>query len=128
MLNWLKSFFTRTEKYIIIEIDKAIGKVPTLTQEIRDSVKSLQYHPGFVYLQKKFHAERAYLETLLHEGHTLSERELHHLQAGIHYLSYLDSELKKMFVDIPKNNTRSAYDDEVDAFERIRSHVETIGQ
>jgi len=124
MFSWLKKLFTRVE-HRVVEVEKGT-RLPELTTEVKESLKSLQYHPGFQYLQAKLRLERATLQRYLHEGFTLTEGQLHHLQGGIHYLGYLESELAKhLKADI--RTVRTATSNEVEHLDKFISNLETVG-
>lgn len=128
MFAFIKKFFSevKTEtKYSIVEIEKE-AKLPEFNPEIRESLKTLQFHPGFVYLQQKLKYEKAMLAKYLHEGFQLGEKELHHLQAGIYYLGYLEREIANA-IRKGEATARAAANPEVEAFDRIVQTIEHIG-
>lgn len=88
-------------------------------------MKTLQYHPGFTYLLSKFRYERALLEKYLHEGFQLPEASLRHLQAGVHYMKWMEDEVKKLTFSVERS-VRAAAEPEINEFERIREHITLV--
>lgn len=121
------NLFKRAEKFVVVEVEKAEAKLPELSAELRESVKTLQHHPGFQYLMAKFRYERAMLEKYLHEGFQLPEAGLRHLQAGVHYMKWMEDEVKKLVFAVERN-ARTAAQHEVDEFERIRESITLVGE
>lgn len=116
--------FKREPKYIFIELDKAV-KLPELTPDLKETIKTLQYHPGFVYLTQKLRIQRGLIERYLQEGFELDEKQLRYLQAGVFWLAYLDRELKTA-THVPAP-TRPADDSEAELFQQIQSNMDLIG-
>ena len=128
-MNWLKRLFGKAEqdvKYLVVELEKAT-KLPELTGDLKESLKTLVFHPGFVYLQQKLRYERALLQKYLSEGYQLDEKALRHLQAGVHYLGYLESEIKRLTAQTGAA-ARESFAAEAEAFDKIRASVDLIGQ
>lgn len=126
MIKFLKGLFKREERYVVLEVEKGTSQLGQMTNELRESIKTLQYHPGFQYLVTKFRYEKAMLSKYLHEGFQLSEKELHHLQAGVHYLGYLEREVDAQ-VKVAVQKGRTALEDEINEFEKIKAATELIG-
>lgn len=124
MFRWLKKFFTHVEVKVI-ELERT-AELPQLTAELKDSLRTLQVHPGFHYLLQRFRMEKASLQHALHSGFNLTERELHHLQAGIHFAGWFDSELNRL-TQIPRKAEREISLDERKLFDEVRSSLELIG-
>lgn len=123
-MSWFSKAVNKIE-YKVVEIERE-AKLPPVTADLRESIKTLQYHPGFQYLIHKMRYEKASLAKYLHEGFNLSEKELHHLQAGIHYIGWIEGELARLSA-APASVVRSAAQEEREVFDRMRSSLELIG-
>lgn len=75
-----------------IEVEKAV-KLDPMSPELREQIRTLQHHPGFVYLSNKLSVQKAAVQHSLNEGYNLDEKALRFHQAGIFWLSYLQREL-----------------------------------
>lgn len=127
MFKKLWNIFSNKTKFYVVEVEQAT-KLPELTQELRESIKTLEFHPGFRYLTAKLRYERAMLEKYLHEGFTLAEGQMHHLQGGIHYLKYLESEIAR-HVKAQAAHVRQAAQHEDQLFQQFYADsIETIDQ
>lgn len=124
MFKKLKQYFTKSQ-YIVVELEKEIAP-QEITSELRESAKTLQFHPAFSYIMHRIKAEKAMLQKYLHEGFTLPEQQLHHLQAGIYYLEFLDRELRKL-TSMPSSISREATSLEREEFEKIRANLDLVG-
>lgn len=123
-MSWFSKAVNSIE-YKVVEIERET-KLPPVTADLRESLKTLQYHPGFQYLIHKMKYEKAALAKYLHEGFNLTEKELHHLQAGIHYIGWIEAELGRLAA-APVSVVRSAAQEEREVFDRMRSSIELIG-
>ena len=70
--------------YHVIEFDKTT-KLPELTGDLRESLKTLAIQPAFQYLMQRFRIKKAAMETTLREGFKLDEQQLRYCQAGIYW-------------------------------------------
>lgn len=120
--------FTKTiteVDYKVIEAE-AHGPLPTLTPELKDSLRALQGHPGFQYLLHRLALERAVLRSSLETGFRLTEREMAHLQGGIYWSGWLVNTSKHL-TSVPKAPERQATNVEADLFARTSEALELIG-
>ena len=123
MLNWIKKFLSRVE-YRVLEVEGAV-KLPELTPELKDSLRVLQSHSGFQYMLTRLKLEQANLKKYLHEGFQLSEQEMHHLQAGIHYTGWLEREIARL-TSVPRKVESAISSEDHKLFEEVRSSLDII--
>lgn len=123
MLNWIKKFLSRVE-YRVLEVEGAV-KLPELTLELKDSLRVLQSHSGFQYMLTRLKLEQANLKKYLHEGFQLSEQEMHHLQAGIHYTGWLEREIARL-TSVPRKVESAISSEDHKLFEEVRSSLDII--
>jgi hypothetical protein len=118
--NAMWKFLTKLEtKYIFVEADTP--RLPELTADIKESVASLQHHPGFVYLLAKLSVQRKYYESQLHTGRHVGD-DVAHLQAAIYWANWLERTCHGM------QPIHEANPSEFEAFESARQSLELVGQ
>src|SRR6266404_3846709 len=86
----------QTNQYKIIEVEKPHSPLPELTQDVKESLKTLKYQPGYIYLMQRFNLQRAELERQLKFGFSLTEQQLHFLQAGIYHMGWIEEQIKTL--------------------------------
>jgi hypothetical protein len=111
--------------YHIVEYDKNT-KLPELTGDLRESLKSLALQPSFQYLMQRFRIKKAAMETTLREGFKLDEQQLRYCQAGIYWSGELERDIQLLTQDQPQR--RPAKIDELEEFKRINSAISLVGQ
>jgi hypothetical protein len=110
--------------YKVIEIRP--HQVQAWSKELKDAIKTLSSHPGFVAildrlaLQKQLLANKASLE--FHKD----IRELDYLQAGIFWLGYIQTLLDKV-TEVPRQPQRDIMQEELEAFQEIDRQLERVG-
>ena len=88
-VNLLKSLLAIFRKPIyVIEIK---GTIPTLDKSALESIKTLQYHAGFIELLNRLKIQRAYLETQLKRDPNADMRSL---QQAIYWSEYFEREVE----------------------------------
>jgi hypothetical protein len=111
--------------YHIVEVPTG-QKLPELTGDLRESIKALANHPGFVYLLARFRHQKSAMENALREGINLTETQLRYLQAGIFWSSAIEKDVASL------SQTRMApvpaTDFEADDFTKVQSAIELVGQ
>ena len=110
--------------YHVVEIEKG-AKLPEITGDLRESLKALALHPGFVYLLQRFKFQKAAMETALREGMNLTETQLRYLQAGIFWAGQFDRDIATLTRDKAKSAPAST--DQAAEFEKVRQSLEMIG-
>lgn len=116
--------FKDTHHYHLVEVDKD-HKLPELTGDLKESIKSLMNHPGFLYLLARHRHQRAAMETSLREGMQLTETQLRYIQAGVFWAGFFDRETRLLTQTAPK--TAAPTPDEREQFEKIRQSIDLIG-
>lgn len=120
--------FKREEKqieYRIIELDRNT-KLPELTGDLRESLKSLALMPAFQYLLQRFRTKKSAMESTLREGFNLTEQQLRYCQAGIFWASEFERDIKTLTQDTTQS--RPATPDELAEFKKLASSISLIGQ
>ena len=109
----------------VIEVEKPRTLVPV----DRDTLATLQHHPGFVFLLGKLRTQRNYFESLLKNQKHESIREVDYLQGAIYWSNWLEMSLNK---ELSGRQTPQAQADplelELAAFEQAKQALEMIGQ
>lgn len=123
MLNWIKSLFSGTV-YRVLEIEGSL-KLPELSADLKDSLRSLQYHPGHNYMLSRLKLEQANLRKYLAEGFKLSEQELHHLQAGVFYTGWLEREINRL-TSVPRKVESAVSSEDHKLFEELKAALEEV--
>lgn len=122
-MNLLKG---KTEHhYHVIEFDKST-KLPELTGDLRESLKTLALLPAFQYLMQRFRVKKAAMETTLREGFKLDEQQLRYCQAGIYWAGELERDIKLLTQEQP--STRLPVADELAAFKQVAKAITLVGQ
>lgn len=119
--NWFK------HEVHVIEVEKGTV-LPALTEELKASLRLLRHNPAFDYLVQKARFEKATLEGFLKRGYDLSEKEIARLQAGIHWLGYLEQECVRLGAQEALAAKREALSLEAEAFHKIHSAVEVLAE
>lgn len=111
--------------YHVVEFDKST-KLPELTGDLRESLKTLSLLPAFQYLMQRFRVKKASMETTLREGFKLDEQQLRYCQAGIYWAGEIERDIRLLIQDSPQ--TRPAKTDELEEFKRISRAINLVGQ
>jgi hypothetical protein len=111
--------------YHVIETDKST-KLPELTGDLRESLKTLALQPAFQYLMQRFRVKRAAMETTLREGFKLDEQQLRYCQAGIYWAMELERDIKLLTQE--QSTKRPASVDELAAFKQVAKAITLVGQ
>jgi hypothetical protein len=123
-------FFSKHEPitehhYHVIEFDKNT-KLPELTGDLRESLKTLSLLPAFQYLMQRFRVKKAAMETTLREGFKLDEQQLRYCQAGIYWAGEIERDIHTLTQDQPQN--RPAKVDELEEFRKVSRAITLVGQ
>ena len=100
-------------------------KLPELTGDLRESLKSLSLHPGFAYLLQRQRYQCAGVQNALKEGMNLTETQIRFLQAGLYWLSFIEKDLNSLTQTIKPE--RPAQEDERALFNRVRESLDLVG-
>lgn len=111
--------------YHIVEVDKST-KLPELTGDLRESLKTLAILPAFNYLMQRFRLKKAAMETTLKEGFKLDEQQLRYCQAGIFWAGEIERDIHTLTQAQPQ--TRPAQVNEREAFNNVAKAITLVGQ
>lgn len=111
--------------YHVVELDKAT-KLPELTGDLKESLKTLSMLPAFQYIMQRFRIKKAAMEASLREGFKLDTEQLRYLQAGIFWAGEIERDLKTLTQE--RTQSRPATEDEMAQFKRIADSISLIGQ
>lgn len=111
--------------YHIVEFDKNT-KLPELTGDLRESLKTLSLQPAFQYLMQRFRIKKAAMETTLREGFKLDEQQLRYCQAGIYWSGEIERDIQLLTQEQPQR--RPAKTDELEEFRKISRSINLVGQ
>lgn len=115
----------KRDVFHVIEIDKAT-KLPELTGDLKESLKTLSLLPSFQYLIQRFRVKKAAMEASLREGFKLDTEQLRYLQAGIFWAGEIERDIKTLTQE--RTQSRPATEDEAAQFKRIADSISLIGQ
>jgi len=115
--------FTRV-KHIKVEVDKGT-QLPPLSNDLKESLRTLSHNPAFQYLITRLKLERAGLKHQLENGFTLNETQLKFLQAGIHYSGWLEDTISRL-THTPRPAVHEATADEQELFNQHLAALEVI--
>lgn len=108
----------------IVELEKG-NRLPELTGDLKESLRTLDYHPGFQYLLQRLKVAKAGILSQLQEGLGLTEVQLRYLQAGLYWCNWLGEEqislTAKRPTPVPSNQ------DEENTFRAIRESLQLVG-
>lgn len=118
--------FNRKEEHIyhVVEYDKNT-KLPELTGDLREALKSLAMQPAFNYIMQRFRIKKAAMEATLREGFKLDEQQLRYCQAGIFWSGELERDIQTLTQAQPQR--RPAETDELAEFKRISRAIDLVG-
>lgn len=109
----------------IVEIEKSDSRPLGTDKEIRAHLLSLQNHPGFEEILRRFRNLRAMLRARLERPDEDENR--HALRALIAAYGLVEAQLR-VETGRPVTESRGAYSDEQAEFERLAKFVEIIGR
>lgn len=110
--------------YHVVEFDKQT-KLPELTGDLRESLKTLALQPAFQYLMQRFRVKKAAMESTLREGFKLDEQQLRYCQAGIYWAGEIERDIKLLTQEQPQR--RPAQVDELEEFRKVARSISLIG-
>lgn len=112
------------QSVLVVEVER--GKRPeSPSKEVRESVLSLQYHPGFQYLMSKFRFQRDFLDAKLRSEHHKDTREVDFLQSGIGWLNWCQAQVD-FETGRPKEETKSSTSYEKQLFEQVNANINVL--
>jgi hypothetical protein len=117
--------FKRESQYKYIEVEKGT-RLPELTNDLKESLAVLSHHPAFQYILMRLRFEKGQVQAYLNEGYQLDDKALRYLQAGIYWLSYIETQVNSL----TRQPSPSRIDVPVDLneeFRTIASSLESIG-
>lgn len=118
----------QVSQWQVIEVEKDTTQ-PNWTKEDELAIKTLEGHPGYVALLSKFRLQRSLLKSALANQRHESMDEVRMLQAGIHWITWLEREVKETVkgkVEVEK--PRAPYGIEEEQFARVSQALKLIGQ
>lgn len=116
--------FLKQNIYHVIELDKTT-KLPELTGDLRESLKTLTMLPSFQYLMMRFRVKKAAMENTLKEGFKLDENQLRYCQSGIYWAGEIERDIKLLTQEQP--TTRPAARDEMEEFRKVSKAITLVG-
>lgn len=123
-MKWFEKEEKEVIKYQIVEVKEG-SKLPEITSDLRESLKTLQYSPAFQYLMMRARFKKAGMRAQMDEGINLSETQLRYLQAGIYWAGDMERDINAL-TQVSASTPRPAFDNEADEFNKIHSSLELI--
>ena len=112
-----------SEKSILV-IEPKSTKRTALTPEIRESIRSLFYNPGFMYLMNELAFARAFLRDQLEDNDHGSLREVDRLQIGLQWSKWIEDRAKQIAQTTEsKQPARQLRKPEMELLEEIRRNI-----
>lgn len=99
-----------------------------LTNEAKDSLVSLQAHPGFQYLLAKLKLEKAVLETKLKRARHKDMRDVEFIQSGIFWAEWLEMQVAKLVTKSNPTMLSKPTLSEEALIREMQAAVETVGE
>jgi len=109
----------------IVELDKAT-RLPELTEDLKNSLRTLALTPAFQYLMQRFAFKKATMESTLREGFKLDEQQLRYCQAGIYWAGEIERDIQLLTQEVRPQ--RAPQVDELEQFRKINRSIELVGQ
>lgn len=110
---------------LLVQIPEA-GRPEPVTKEIRESILSLQYHPGFQSLIRKLRFQRAVIDARLRSERHQDLKDVYLLQSMISGFNWLDQQIDQE-VQVGKSAQRlPATPYEQQLFEQANAAIERI--
>jgi|SRR5271157_6507087 len=123
--DWfIKERIVERPVYKIVEV-KAPKTQLRWDNSTRESISTLQSHPGFIALTDKLALCRAQLETKNNRVYKKDLREADFLQTGIFWCSWLQEQVEQS-THLGSQKTFDAMDEELKAFQEINSQIERV--
>ncbi len=121
-MNFLRLLLSKLFKRPVYVIEVK-GAVPTLDKDALESIKTLQYHTGFIELMNRLKIQRAYLETTLKRD---PNANMNSLQQAIYWSEYWEREVEAAVNkrSIPKH-IEADYDVMAE-FQKINGAIERV--
>ena len=111
----------------VVEIEKPKPSLK-LTADMAESVISLQYHPGFLFLLDKLRAQKSLLVSTLVNERQAKLEDSEFLKSGIHWLDWLDQQISQA-TKLQKRQAETQPEPEMaDAFQQIQEQLQLVGQ
>jgi hypothetical protein len=119
MITWLKRLFQTS---YLVQIDSA---VPQINKSADESIKTLQFHPGFIEVHNRLRYQRALLQTKLETGRNTHEDDIW-LKSGIFWAKFYHAEVDRLVNkrEVPK--ALATTDDVQAEFDRVNSQFERV--
>lgn len=112
-----------SEKSILV-IEPSHTKRQALTPEVRESIRSLTYNPGFQYLMNELALARAFLRKQLEDNDHSSLREVDRIQIGLQWSKWFEERVKQIaLTEPPKEPARQLRKSEMELLEEIRRNI-----
>lgn len=109
---------------LVVEVEKRSD--PKLDAELRESVRSLAWHPGFRYLRDKLTFQRQALLARLAQSKHASLSDAEFIQSGIAWASWLEAQLDKATASATRHATPTTPSEE-DLIEQVKASIERVG-
>lgn len=113
----------------ILVLEPKTATKQVLTPEIRESVKSLFYNPGFNYLLNSLALQRAYMRTQLEEAIHSDLRAVDRLQNGIYWTNWLEKQAHLISnTELHSQPARQLRKSEMELLEEIKRNLIPVGE
>jgi len=114
-----------TIKYKIVEVDKPRPHL-AWDKEARETVLSLQHHPGFVILTDRLSNQAALLKAQLENTRFASKEDFEFVQSGIFWCKWLKQQVAAATTRASQTAVDAAKEDE-EAFKELQASLIRVG-
>jgi len=94
-MAWWKFGRTKFPTFSVIEVS-APRKLGPLTRELRETLLTLNSHPGFSYLLERLKAQKAAFEAVLRTQKHEELKDVHFVQAAVYWAGWLQRQISEL--------------------------------
>lgn len=126
MFNTLRELFKSRVDYRIVEV-KAPRPIVRWDNTTKETISTLNSHPGFVALMEKLSLTKAQLESKNNTQWKKDLREADFLQSGIFWCNWLQDEVNKSTSRGSIKQYIDPMQEELEAFQKLDANIERVG-
>jgi len=127
-MAWYHALFPKTivevPVYKVVQV-KSLPVQPW-SKEIKDAIRTLPSHPGFVAITERLALQRQLLEAKAANEFHKDLRETDFIQSGIYWLNYVQYLIDKE-TEVKQRIQRDPMAEELEAFQQIDAQIERVG-
>jgi hypothetical protein len=117
--------YVEVSKPVFIEL-KDPRRPEAMSHEMKEMLKTLQLNPAFQYLLNRFQVAKAAARAKLDTDFSLTEQQMHFLQAGIYWAGFIENDLAHLTAE-PRRVEHKASQEDLEMFRDIEASIEMVG-